>query len=149
MNQMDSYVLRSLVLKTVEVYNRYRSPEVTAKLVELENNGFVIDFEGTFCQTCGVKDYFDDFSAELEDINKTEYFEVIKTDPTGPQSFRVHYKVKDKQSTEADEDAFFREFLVERGLTFNEYLEYNTCTKDVILFQFRTWLYEKKQTPDT
>jgi hypothetical protein len=56
MNQMGSETLRILVLKTIEVYNRYRSPEVKAKLVEMKNNGFVIDFEGTFCQSCGVKD---------------------------------------------------------------------------------------------
>jgi hypothetical protein len=149
MNQMGSETLRILVLKTIEVYNRYRCPEVKAKLVEMKNNGFVIDFEGTFCQSCGVKDYFDDFSAELEDISKTECFHVVESDPTGPQSFRVTYQLKDKQSSEADEEALFKDFLMERGITFNEYLEYNACTKDVILFQFRTWLYEKKQIPET
>lgn len=47
--------LSKLTLRTVEVYNRYRSPEATAKLLKLEKDGFAIEFEGSFCQSCGVQ----------------------------------------------------------------------------------------------
>ncbi|KPV62341.1 MAG: hypothetical protein AOA66_1373 [Candidatus Bathyarchaeota archaeon BA2] len=38
--------LSKLILRTVEVYNQYRSPEATAKLLKLEEEGFTIEFEG-------------------------------------------------------------------------------------------------------
>ena len=138
--------LDDLVSKAIEVYNRYRSPEATAKLVEVEKDGFIIEFEGPFCQSCGVNDYFEDFIHELEDINKSFRVEVKETEPAGPQSFRVRYGVKDDFS-EVDEEALFREFLQEKGLPFREYLASNPCTKDVIMFHFRTWLFERKADP--
>jgi hypothetical protein len=58
--------LGDLVLRAIEVYNRYRSPEATAKLVGVEKDGFIIQFEGPFCQSCGVNDYSEDFICELE-----------------------------------------------------------------------------------
>ena len=139
--------LNDAVLRAIEVYNRYRSPEATARLVAVEKDGFVIDFEGSFCASCGVRDYFEDFIYELETINKQFRVELTETKPTGPQRFRVRYQLKDNGSVEVDEDSLFREFLLERGLSFKEYLASNVCTKDVIMFHFRTWLFERKQAP--
>jgi hypothetical protein len=147
MTEIESAHLRDLVLRTIKVYNRYRSPEAMAKLVAVEEDGFIIDFEGTFCTSCGVKDYFEDFIYELETINKKIKLKLAETKPTGTQSFRVRYTTKDNVSVEVDEDSLFREFLLGRGLTFKEYLASNPCTKDVIMFHFRTWLFEKKQAP--
>jgi len=139
--------LKNAVLRVIEIYNMYRSPEVTAKLVAVEKNGFVIDFEGSFCNSCGIRDYFEDFIYELETINKQFKAELTETKPTGSQSYRVQYRIKDSFSVEVDEDSLFREFLLDRGLSFKEYLASNPCTKDVIMFHFRTWLFERKQTP--
>ncbi len=139
--------LNDAVLRAIEVYNMYRSPEATAKLVELEKDGFVIDFEGSFCISCDVRNYFEDFIYELETINKQFRAELADTKPTGPQSFRVQYRIRDSFSVEVDEDSLFREFLLDRGLSFKEYLASNPCTKDVIMFHFRTWLFERKQAP--
>ena len=139
--------LKDTVLRVIEVYNRYRSPEATAKLVVVEKDGFVIDFEGSFCNSCGVIDYFEDFIYELETINKQFRVKVAETKPTGSQSFRVQYRLKDSFSVDVDEDSLFREFLLDKGLSFNEYLASNHCTKDVIMFHFRTWLFERKQSP--
>ena len=138
--------LNDLVSRAIEVYNRYRSPEATAKLVEVEKDGFIIEFEGPFCMSCGVRDYFEDFIHELEDISKSFRVEVKETEPSGPQSFRVRYSVKDDFS-EVNEEALFREFLRDKGLSFREYLASNSCTKDVIMFHFRTWLFERKTEP--
>jgi hypothetical protein len=148
MTEIDSAHLKNLVLQTIEVYNRYRSPETTAKLVTVEKDGFILDFEGSFCTSCGVRNYFEDFICELETINKTFNVELAETKPTGPQSFRVHYRIKDSFSAEVDEDSLFREFLLDRGLSFNEFLASNPCTKDTIMFHFRTWLYERSQAPE-
>ena len=146
MKDRDGANLNVLVLRTIEVFNRYRSPEATAKLVGVEKDGFIIEFEGPFCMSCGVRDYFEDFIHELEDISGAFSVEVKETEPSGPQSFRVRYGVKDDFS-EVDEEALFREFLQERGLSFREYLASNSCTKDVIMFHFRTWLFERKTEP--
>jgi hypothetical protein len=139
--------LNDAVLRAIEVYNRYRSPEATAKIVAVEKDGFVIDFEGSFCTSCGLRDCFEDFIYEMESINKQFRAELTETKPTGPQSFRVRYQIKDSGSVEVDEDSLFQQFLLERGLSFKEYLASNACTKDVIIFHFRTWLFERKQAP--
>lgn len=137
-----------LVLIAIEIYNRYRSPEATAKLVGIEKDGFIIEFEGPFCLSCNVNDYFEDFIHELETITKSFRVEVKETEPSGPQSFRVRYGVKDKFSVEDNEDDLFREFLIYRGLSFKEYLTSNPCTKDVIMLHFRAWLFERKQATE-
>jgi hypothetical protein len=141
--------LNGLVSRAIEVYNRYRSPEATAKLVGVEKDGFIIEFEGPFCQSCGVRDYFEDFIHELENISKSFRVEMKETESTGPQSFRVRYSVKgDVSIAEIDEEALFQEFLRDKGLSFREYLASNPCTKDVIMFHFRTWLFERKTAPE-
>ena len=140
--------LNDLVLRTIEVYNRYRSPEATAKLVGMEKDGFIMEFEGPFCQSCGVNDYFEDFICELENVSRSLRMEVKETEPAGPQSFMVRYGIKgDFSVAEVDEEALFLEFLRDKGLSFREYLASNPCTKDVIMFHFRTWLFERKPDP--
>jgi hypothetical protein len=140
--------LNDLVLRVIEVYNRYRSPEATAKLVGIKKDGFIIEFQGSFCHSCGVNDYFEDFIHELENISREFSLEVKATEPAGPQSFRVRYGVKNNfPVADVDEEALFREFLQEKGLSFGDYLSSNACTKDVIMFHFRTWLFERKPSP--
>jgi hypothetical protein len=39
-------------------YNRFRSPEVTAKLIHFKDRKLILEFEGPFCNTCGFHDYF-------------------------------------------------------------------------------------------
>jgi len=147
-NPMKSIVnpeLNKLILRTIEVYNRYRSPEVTAKLLELEKNGFTIEFEGSFCQSCGVQDYFEDFIYELKSLSSDMEAEIGKIEQTSPQSFKVQYMVKgDFSSGKPDEEELFQEFLRERGLSVSDFMASNPCTKDVIRFHFRTWLFERK-----
>jgi hypothetical protein len=147
MNDAVDAHLSDLVLRAIEAYNRYRSPEATAKLVGIKKDGFIIEFKGPFCQSCGVNDYFEDLIHELEGIGGGFSVEVKATEQSGPQSFMVRYGVKDQVSVvTADEEALFREFLQEKGLSFGEYLASNACTKDVIMFHFRTWLFEGKSS---
>ncbi len=144
MKSIASTDLSKLVLRTIEVYNRYRSPEATAKLLKLEKDGFIIEFEGSFCQSCGVQDYFEDFIYELKDLSSGVEVEIGEIEQTSPQSFKVQYIVKDDFSGgKLDEEALFQEFLRERGLSVRDYMASNPCTKDVIRFHFRTWLFER------
>ena len=138
--------LYDLFSRAIEVYNKYRSPEATAKLVEAKKDSFIVEFEGPFCQSCGINEYFEDLIYDIEDINGCLRAEIKAIEPAGPQSFRVQYVVEDVFSgADIEEEALFREFLRERDMSFKEYLASNTCTRDVIKFHFRTWLFERKQ----
>ena len=63
-------------------FNRIRTCEVEAKVVEHFDGGFKIFFSGSFCHTCGYYDYFedllylllDDFGVETEitDVSQEE-----------------------------------------------------------------------------
>jgi hypothetical protein len=51
----------------IREFNDYRAPEVTASLKNCDRKSFAIEFRGSFCETCGFYDYFDDFRIVLED----------------------------------------------------------------------------------
>ncbi|MEM3616198.1 MAG: hypothetical protein QXX09_06055 [Candidatus Methanomethylicia archaeon] len=76
--------LSDVLSKVVEEYNRFRSPEAIASIIELKNNCFVISFKGNFCFTCGFYDWFEDFRLILEDYGlKTEISEINQVDIDG------------------------------------------------------------------
>ena len=95
--------------------------------------------------SCGVTDYFEDFIQELENISNAFRVKINRYKPTGPQSFRVHYKTEKHSSDELNENTTFLEFLLEKGLSSKDYVTANPCTKDVIKLHFRTWLFERNQ----
>ena len=51
----------------IKEYNRYRVNIVEAELREKDETGFKVFFEGSFCETCGYYDYFEDLQVLLED----------------------------------------------------------------------------------
>jgi len=53
--------------KVINEYNKYRSPEVTTKLISLNQKSLKMRFSGPFYHTCGFYDYFDDFKILLEE----------------------------------------------------------------------------------
>ena len=63
-------------------FNRIRTYEVEARVVEYIDGGFKVFFSGSFCHTCGYYDYFedllylllDDFGVETEitDVSQEE-----------------------------------------------------------------------------
>ncbi|MHA2101702.1 MAG: hypothetical protein ACW99A_23895 [Candidatus Kariarchaeaceae archaeon] len=66
---MNQQSLKKLLKQTIEEYNKYRTQEVSAGLILIDNSKFKIEFTGHFCFTCGFYDYFDDFRFLLEEIN--------------------------------------------------------------------------------
>ena len=48
-------------------YNRYRVNLVEAELKELDEASFSVLFDGSFCETCGYYDYYEDLQVLLED----------------------------------------------------------------------------------
>jgi hypothetical protein len=85
--------LEEAVLKAVDEYNKYRSLEAKAKLIEIQEEELTIDFEGTFCWTCGVYDYFEDFMYELQELVDLN-IEVLSFKEYESGKFRVKYRFK-------------------------------------------------------
>ncbi|MEM5820746.1 MAG: hypothetical protein QXP34_00280 [Candidatus Aenigmatarchaeota archaeon] len=86
------------IKEAIEKYNRYRSPEATAKIVEINQLGDKIEadikFEGIFCETCGVNEYIYDLEYILKD-------------------FGLNAKVKEINEPEINEDYRIARFIVE------------------------------------
>ena len=86
--------LEDLVRKAVALYNRYRSPEAIAKLVNVSPENVTIAFSGSFCYSCGVLDYIEDFIHEFKILTDKGELKIGKTRQTSPRSFEVDYKIK-------------------------------------------------------
>jgi hypothetical protein len=69
------------ITSSIDFYNRTRSPEATAKLLEIDlNRGFFkVEFTGSFCLTCGLRDWLEDLAYILQsegvDVVLKEYVE--------------------------------------------------------------------------
>ncbi len=109
------FELSKLILNALDVYDRYRSQEATAKLLSLDISGFTIEFKGAFRQNCDVRAYFEDFIYELKRFNKCVNAEVHKYEPVGAQSFKVRYTINNRHSEDDSTKNLFAEFLNERG----------------------------------
>ena len=48
-------------------YNKYRVNLVQAELKELDETSFTVFFDGSFCETCGYYDYYEDLQVLFED----------------------------------------------------------------------------------
>ncbi len=62
------YLLVERVRAAVRRYNRYRSPEVIARLEKLEGRELAVLFRGSSCRSCGSYDYLEDFALEASDV---------------------------------------------------------------------------------
>lgn len=62
--RLDEEAISQAVIR----YNKYRDPEVTARLLSFKDNKLILKFEGSFCTTCGFYDYFEDFIFELREV---------------------------------------------------------------------------------
>ncbi|MEM4717703.1 MAG: hypothetical protein QXE81_02950 [Desulfurococcaceae archaeon] len=54
--------IENIVAYIVELYNRFHGAEARARVVEISNNTVKIEFSGSFCHTCGVRDWVEDFA---------------------------------------------------------------------------------------
>jgi Iap family predicted aminopeptidase len=88
--------LEDLVRKAIVLYNRFRSPEATAKLVSVTPENVTVAFSGSFCYSCGVLDYIEDFIHEFKILTDKVELKIGKTRQTSPRSFEADYKIKEK-----------------------------------------------------
>lgn len=82
--------LKEIIEDAIEEYNRYRSPEVEARLLSLSNGKIKIEFGGSFCYACGFYDYFEDYRVILEERGlKAEILSIEETDEGATVTFKV------------------------------------------------------------
>ncbi len=65
--EVDYKVLKEKIELGINKFNRYRSPEAIAKLVNVRSNEIRVKISGPFCISCGLYDYFDDLRIELKE----------------------------------------------------------------------------------
>ncbi|WP_456367747.1 hypothetical protein [Thermococcus sp.] len=71
--------VREKLEKVLKEFNRLHGSEANARILKMEGDDVIIEFEGSFCATCGLYDYFDDikweameFGLELEPVEVLE-----------------------------------------------------------------------------
>jgi len=85
--------LKEAVLKAIYEYNKYHSPEAKAELMEIREDNLTIIFEGPFCLSCGVYDYFEDLIYEIKRLIDIE-IEIIGFKEHELGKFKVEYALK-------------------------------------------------------
>jgi hypothetical protein len=88
--------LEELSKKAILLYNRVRSPEVTAKLVFISPAILTVSFSGGFCYGCGVMDYVEGFAQQFKVFTNKLELKVGKTRQITPRNFEADYIVKPK-----------------------------------------------------
>jgi hypothetical protein len=88
--------LEQLVQKTVLIYNRVRSPEVTVKSVLITPVSVTVSFSGGFCYGCGVMDYVEGFAGQFKTLSGKIELKVLKTREVNPRVFEADYTIKNR-----------------------------------------------------
>jgi hypothetical protein len=88
--------LEETVRKTIVRYNRFRSPEVIAKLVRVSLESVTVAFSGAFCSSCGMLGYVEGFIHEFKALNSKVELKIDKTRQTGLRGLEADYKIVQK-----------------------------------------------------
>ena len=88
--------LEEFIRRAIMLYNRYRSPEAVAKVVSLRPEVVTLSITGSFCYSCGVLDYVEDFVHEFKLLTDKVELRVGKTRQATPRSFEVDYWVRSR-----------------------------------------------------
>ncbi|MET1160063.1 MAG: hypothetical protein ABWW65_03795 [Thermoprotei archaeon] len=81
---MNKDSLKKILDEAVEIYNKFRAPEAVAEITEIKNNRVKVRFRGSFCRTCGIRDWVEDFKYVLMNLGvDNELIEYIE--PNDPE----------------------------------------------------------------
>jgi len=86
--------LEQVLRRTIALYNRFKSPEAIAKLVFVSPQLVTVSFSGSFCYSCGVLDYLEDFVHEFKLLTDKMELKIGKTRQISPRVFEADYWVK-------------------------------------------------------
>jgi hypothetical protein len=86
---------------TIKEFNRLHGSEAKVRIKNAEGDEVILEFEGSFCATCGLYDYFEDIKWEAMDFGlKIEPIEVLESEEDEFEYGR--YLVKYKLPSEGD-----------------------------------------------
>ncbi len=86
--------LEELVHRTIALYNRFHSPEATAKIIIVTPEKITVAYSGSFCYSCGVFDFLEDFVHDFKMLTDKAELKIDKTRQVNPRTFEADYKVK-------------------------------------------------------
>lgn len=76
---MTNENIREVAERVAEVYNRLHGIEATARVLDASDDRIVVEFTGTFCHTCGIRDWVEDYAylavSMGYDLKLVEYIE--------------------------------------------------------------------------
>ena len=90
--------LEELVRKVTVLYNRVRSPEVTAKPIFVSSTIITISFSGGFCYGCGIFDIVEGFANQFKTFSGKAELKIGKTRQINPRTFEADYSLKLKSN---------------------------------------------------
>ncbi len=65
----------------IEEFNRTHGSEATVRIKNVKGEEAILEFEGSFCATCGLHDYFDDIKWEAMEFGlNVEPVEVLEAE---------------------------------------------------------------------
>jgi hypothetical protein len=88
--------LEELIRKSIIVYNRLRSPEITAKLIAVSSGAVTLSFSGGFCYSCGILGYVESFAQQFKTLTDKVELKVGKTRQITQRTFEADFNVKIK-----------------------------------------------------
>lgn len=88
--------LEALISKAVALYNRVRSPEITAKAILVVPERVTVSFSGGFCYGCGIMDYVESFTQQFKALTAKAELKIDKTREITPRTFEADFVVKNK-----------------------------------------------------
>ncbi len=80
--------VRRRIMEAIKTYNRFRSPEARAELVSIGDDKITVRFTGSFCETCGIRDWVEDLVYVLED-HGVEAELAAYIEPPGDEDSRI------------------------------------------------------------
>jgi hypothetical protein len=86
--------LEAIVRKAALLYNRLRSPDAVAKIVKVTPETVTISFSGSFCLSCSVPSYVEDFAGDFKALTNKAELVAGKPRETSSRSLEVDYVVK-------------------------------------------------------
>lgn len=87
--------------KVIEEFNKYHGSEAQARIIKAERDEVIIEFDGSFCKTCGLYDYFEDIKWEAMKFGlDVEPVEVLESEEEFEEGrYLVRYKLRSGQSS--------------------------------------------------
>jgi hypothetical protein len=86
--------LEQILARTIYLYNRLRSPEITVKLVSVSPVSVTVSFSGGFCYGCGIMDYVDSFAQQFKTLSGKVELKAGKNRQITPRNFEADYTLK-------------------------------------------------------